>query len=119
MTDSTTNIHIFIVACCVFMIAAGLYTEVLPMGIETVTENVMLKVIAKQYYPGGNFNSQEQTRIYDINGSMYVFYATENMTPLQFYSQVNEGQGICVNIAQPNRILEKVCMCKCGENGGD
>lgn len=118
MTNSITNLQLVIIAGCVFMVAAALFTEVLPLGLETVSENVRINVAVKQYAPGESFNSQEQTRIYDINGSMYVFYETENVTPLQFYSQVSEGREICVNIAQPNRILEQVCMCKCQENGG-
>lgn len=118
MTDSTMNLQLVIVAGCVFMIAAGLFTEVLPLGLETVSENITINVAVKQYAPGESFNSQEQTRIYDINGSLYVYYKAKNVTPLQFYSQVKEGQEICVNIAKPNRILEQVCMCKCDEKGG-
>ena len=99
---------------CMFMVGAGIFFEINPF--HTTTGYTKFKVVNKEYYPGEDFNSREATKLYDLNGTPYLFYGTENLTPIQFYDIVHEGQDICVEATADHRINNVVGMCCC--NGG-
>lgn len=101
---------------CISMVAAGIFFEINPFN--STTEYTKLKVVCKGYSPGGDFNSRDVTALFDSNGTAYLFYGTENLTPIQLYDVVKEGQEICIEATADHRINDIVCMCKCEEAKG-